>query len=214
MVVHLLALAYMISVQMDPLSCMDLDSLLNDTRLHDFPCAHVSANLLSDARMYSAVAGGVLNQDVTFLETYSDDVSKSCMVIMDRHGLLEWFPRSTFNGELIPNQLVNINFAIVSRHNLVFVGTNGDVTEVWHPLNTVIADRKPEVSLVGNLNNGLDLVRILQGEATNLRGQRLKVLYDSFSPYCIVDPGAKELIGGILPEVFEIVAGRLNLTYE
>ena len=185
-----------------------LDRFLSDPRLQDFTCVKMSWRLLNDVRLNSAVQAPDENR---FVNVSSTIFSDSCLEIMNGKDVSRWMrgENMTFEEEMSQE----IQFAIqISSNTVIKIDTESKVSEIWYPLETAMADIDIRTDELGDLDKGFDLFDHLCNADLNLHGQEIRVLYEFFEPYCIVNAETKALEGGIFPEIFNTLAARLNVS--
>ena len=215
----LLALAW--TVYTSQCGCLQsqgyLQDFLGDPRLQEFPCIRISKNLLTDETVHGvALINSTWTNFASGVIPSENSEDEACVKVMDRNDLSFWLQNSIFRESDLIMQSSGVAIAIrASRNSLLFLNNEGKVTEIWHPLQLAKPDKRLRVTHIGDLEKGFDLLgHLLSGGPTDFHGQVLRVLYDSYNPYCIVDPETKELVGGIFPEILETVAEKFNLTLE
>ncbi len=73
-------------------------------------------------------------------------------------------------------------------------------THVYSIVHSIFLDSNPCI-----LSN-----EALMSNPPNFKGMEMKVVYDSWPPYCIVDPISNNVTGGIFYDILEVVSKHLN----
>ena len=186
-------------------SSRDLDLLGTFVSLsQSSQCVTVTPDLITDQNLYTLIEE---NLNDIFI---SDLTATDCVTFMDSDAFLSHVTESEFSS--VPSDILrNVTLAvIVTDYDMIIV--RGDrVYELWVSLSVSIANKTVEVIDLGPLGD-VNLTEVILDAGDNLHGQTLTALFDDWSPYVLGDLDKGILLGGTVPEIFEVLAETLNFT--